>query len=163
LLHGSARLTADVDVTVALGSVQPEQFAEHLRAAGFTLRVADPAFVRTTRVFPLLHRSSGLPADVVLAGPGMEELFLERAELRDLGGLIVPVAKAEDIIVMKLLAGREKDRGDVVAILAARGETLDFALLKSTLTLLEEALSQSDLTPALEHALEAARKVSRPR
>lgn len=156
LLYGSARLTADVDVTVHLGRLQSDEFASALRAAGFELRVDNPQFIRTTRVLPVLHRSSGVPADVVLAGPGLEELFLERAQTRDLGGASVPVASAEDIIVMKVLAGRDKDRDDVLAILGAQRTSIDVTLIRSTLRLLEEALGQSDLMPALERALATA-------
>jgi hypothetical protein len=156
LLYGSARLTADVDVTVALGEHRTEDLVERLRVHGFTLRVANPTFVNATRVLPVVHDRTGLPADIVLAGPGIEELFLERARLRDLGGLEVPVACAEDIVVMKVLAGREKDRGDVQAILAAQAPTLDVALIRSTLTLLEQALDQRDLLPAFEEAFARA-------
>jgi len=157
LLYGSARLTADVDVTVALAERRTEEFVETLRARGFSLRVADPAFVSATRVLPVVHDRTGLPADIVLAGPGIEELFLERARRRDLGGLEVPVACAEDIVVMKVLAGREKDRGDVQAILAAQAATLDVELVRATLGLLEQALDQRDLLPAFEAAFARAR------
>jgi hypothetical protein len=48
----------------------------------------------------------GPPLDVVLAGPGLEELFLARAESREIGGVLVPVATGEDLVAMKVLAGR---------------------------------------------------------
>jgi hypothetical protein len=86
--------------------------------------VKDEGFVRTTRVLPLLHRGSGFPADVVLGGPGLEEAFLQRANTRVVHGLRVPVASAEDLIVMKVLAGRRKDEEDVVAIVSAQGKKL---------------------------------------
>jgi hypothetical protein len=156
LLYGSARLTADVDITVRLDQLTPEAFAERLRAAGFVLRIDDPAFIRTTRVLPVLHRATGIPVDVVLAGPGLEEMFLERAQSHRLAGITVPVAIAEDIVVMKLLASRDKDREDVVAILGAQGAKLDLSLVRSTLQVLQEALGQSDLLPALEQALAKA-------
>jgi hypothetical protein len=99
LLYGSPRLTADADLTVQLGNVPTKAFAEALEANGFELRAADEAFVRTTRVLPIVHRSTGFPADVVLGGPGLEEAFLERAVVRVVHGLRVPVAAAEDLII----------------------------------------------------------------
>jgi hypothetical protein len=73
----------------------------------------------------------------------------------------VPVARAEDIVVMKILAERPKDIEDVVSILAAHPD-LDLDLVRSTLRLLEEALDQSDLLPALERARQRARKPGPP-
>ena len=102
LIHGAARVTADIDVTVRLGKVTPARLATALTRYGFKLRVDDPAFVRTTRVLPVLHVRTSVPADLVLAGPGLEDAFLERAVVHDLGGVPVPVARAEDLIVMKI-------------------------------------------------------------
>lgn len=161
LLYGSTRLTADVDVTVDLRGAAPDALARALSSAGFSMRIEDADFIRRTRVLPVLHVATGIAADVVIAGPGLEELFLDRAELRDVGGARVPVARAEDLVAMKLLAGRSKDVEDVVAILAARAN-LDINLLRSTLSLLEGALDQSDLLPALDAALERARGLRPP-
>jgi hypothetical protein len=88
--------------------------------------------------------------DVVLAGPGLEERFFARAATVDVEGVAVPVASAEDVVVMKILGGREKDRADAAAILAARTKDLDLAYLRATLRSLEDALDRRDLLPALE-------------
>jgi predicted nucleotidyltransferase len=56
----------------------------------------------------------------VLAGPGLEEQFLARAVLVDIGGVRVPVMSPEDLVVTKILAGRPKDIEDVRGILAER-------------------------------------------
>jgi hypothetical protein len=156
LLYGSPRLTADADLTVLLGSVPTPAFAKTLEANGFELREADEAFVRTTRVLPVLHRSTGFPADVVLGGPGLEEAFLERAAIRQIQGLRVPVAAAEDLVAMKVLAGRRKDEEDVIAILSAQSGKLNVDLIRKTLTDLSEALAQDDLLPLFERLLEEA-------
>lgn len=161
LLYGSARLTADVDVTVDLGDLDPEKMVAALAAAGFRMRVEGADFVQRTRVLPVLHVPTGIAADIVLAGPGIEELFLDRAAIRDVDGARVPVARPEDIVAMKILASRPKDLDDIVAILAARAD-LDLDLLRGTLKLLEGALDQSDLLPALEAALVRARGAQPP-
>lgn len=161
MLHGAERLTADVDVTVHLRDRSTKELVHALERAGFHMRVEGEDFVERTRVLPVLHVATGIALDVVLAGPGIEELFLERAELRDYRGVQVPVARAEDLIVMKILASRPKDMEDVVAILRARAEALDIDLVRSTLALLEQALDQSDLMPELERALERAGQSSR--
>lgn len=154
LMWGRPRLTTDVDVTVKC-SVSTEHLVHTLDARGFSLRIdATEAFVRTTRVVPLEHRESGLALDIVLAGPGLEELFLERAVPIDIAGTAVPFISPEDLIVTKLLAGREKDIEDVRGVLSERGSTLDLGRIRMTMRLLEDALGQSDLTPVLEDELE---------
>lgn len=158
IIYGAARLTADVDVTVHLAGKSPETLVNALENTGFTLRVPDPEFVKQTRVLPVTHVTSGIPADIVLAGPGLEELFLDRARVFDVDGIRVPIACAEDIVVMKLLSGRAKDVDDAIAILAAHPADLDLELVRNTIHMLEEALDQSDLLPALEEALASARK-----
>ncbi len=156
LLYGSPRLTADADMTVLLGAVSSQALATTLQQHGFELRVADETFVRTTRVLPVVHPGSGFPADVVLGGPGLEELFLERAIVRSVHGLQVPVARAEDLIVMKVLAGRRKDEEDVVAVLSAQRGRLDLEPIRKTLGELAAALAENDLLPRFERLLREA-------
>ena len=152
-------MTADIDVTVRLDPEEPERLVRALEDAGFALRFANAEpFVRRTRVLPFVHTVSGLPLDVVLAGPGLEELFLSRAVPVTIGDLVVPVISPEDLIATKILAGREKDIEDVRSILRERYSSLDLALIRATLVLLEEALGQSDLRPLLERELAAEEK-----
>ena len=153
LVWGRPRLTTDVDVTVKC-SVSTEQLVRALDTHGFSLRIdGTETFIRTTRVVPLEHRASGLALDVVLAGPGLEDLFLDRAVPIDVGGTVVPFISPEDLIVTKLLAGREKDLEDVRGVLSERGSALDLPQIRTTLGLLEDALGQSDLMPVFDHEL----------
>lgn len=122
-----------------------------LAAHGFSLRGdATDAFIRTTRVVPLEHQASGLALDLVLGGPGLEDLFLERAVPVDVAGTVVSFISPEDLIVTKLLAGRAKDLEDVRGVLLERGSVLDLERIRTTLRLLEEALGQSDLMPLFD-------------
>jgi hypothetical protein len=156
--YGSPRVTADVDVTVELGTVSPDTLVARLREVGIEPRLElDAAFVARTRVLPLVHVRTGMGVDVVLAGPGPEELFLERARLIHVDGVAVRVASPGDIVVMKILAGRPKDIDDVVGILRAAHEDLDSDDVRTMLSELEELLGQSDLVPMLDDAIRRAR------
>lgn len=112
-------------------------------------------FVAQTRVLPFLNRPSQLPLDVVLAGPGLEEVFLGRVRWTKVEGLEIPLISPEDLVATKILAGRAKDLDDVRGVLRRRKSELDLAQVRATLALLEEALGQSDLSPLLEAELEA--------
>jgi hypothetical protein len=158
ILHGVSRLTADVDVTVDLGTRSFRILLGDLERAGFALRVPDSErFVERTRVLPLVHTASRMPLDLVLAGPGIEERFFERVVEHAIEGIRVPVAAVEDLIAMKVLAGRPKDLDDVAAILAAKGESIDLAGVRGTLRLLEGALDYSDLLPRFEQLVRGRR------
>jgi hypothetical protein len=157
ILYGVPRLSADVDVTVALAPDDPERFAAEMRAAGFDLRVDDPEFVRRTRVMPFVHAPTGMPLDVVLAGSGLEDEFLSRARRTSVGGTVVPLIDLADLVIAKVLAGRPKDIDDARALWKLHGGQADGGRIRRTLLLLEDALTQSDLVSLFDRLSSAAR------
>ena len=160
ILHGVARLTADVDVTVDLGRRSSADLVAILAAAGFDLRIPDTeGFVEATRVLPFVHRASRIPVDVVLAGPGLEEQFFAGAREHQIGEARVPVVSGEDLIAMKVLAGRPRDLEDVVTILHVRRHDLDIDHVRTTLRLLEGALDRRDLESELDRLMAVARRL----
>jgi hypothetical protein len=155
-IWGRPRLTTDVDVTIRLESGSTAELVATLTAAGFRLAFGSDEFVRATRVIPLVHESSGMPLDLVLAGPGLEEQFLDRAIVVQLDDLSVPVISPEDLVVTKVLAGRGKDVEDIRGLLRSRAASMDLDYVRRTLAMIEEALGQSDLRPLFESELSRA-------
>jgi hypothetical protein len=163
ILYGVARLSADVDITLDLGDKSSRDVVDALAAAGFELRVEDVAgFVEATRVLPFVHRASRIPVDVVLAGPGLEDQFFAGMQERVVGEAHVPVVSAEDLVAMKVLAGRPRDVGDVEAILRVHADDLDLHRIRTTLGLLEAALDRRDLLSELDRMLALARRAGTP-
>lgn len=150
ILYGVPRLSADVDVTLALEPDTPERFVVDMSAAGFSLRVTDPDFVRRTRVMPFIHTPTVMPLDVVLAGSGLEDEFLARARQTHVHGTTLPVIDLADLIIAKVLAGRPKDIDDARALWRLHGRTVDADRIRHTLQRLEEALAQGDLLSTFE-------------
>ena len=147
---GAPRVTADVDVTVVPGPVATEALLS-LLAVHFDARVPDPViFATRTRVLPLVHRATAMPLDLVLAASPLEEEFARRAIELDLGGVVAPVATAEDLIVMKLLAGRPKDLEDATGVIRAQGQKLELHRIRTLLSLLDEALDGAELASRFE-------------
>jgi hypothetical protein len=164
ILYGRPRMTADVDVTVEVGSSGVPSLLRILKKYRFEMRV--PGFdelVMQARVLPLVHRSSGIGLDLVIAGPGLEEEFLDRAGSMRIGGLVVPVITPEDLVATKILAARPQDVLDVRGILAERASSLDLARIRDVLGALEDALGQSDLMPLFEELLADSSGVKSPR
>jgi hypothetical protein len=158
ILHGAARLSADVDVTVHLAGSPLDGVVAALARAGFEPRLADAtAFAESHRLLLMLHTRTRMPVDLVLAGPGLEERFLAAAVSRLVDDVAVPVACAEDVVTMKILAGRPKDHEDVSAILRAQGDRLDVGRTRQALAALEQALDRNDLVVALDGLVARAR------
>lgn len=144
-LHGFPRATADLDLTIDLERRTPRELIRELEEAGFSAKFADDEFIAATRVIPIVHRPTRLPVDLVIAGPGLEQQFLDEVQIQRIGNQRVPVLSVENLIVTKVLAGRPKDLEDVRELIASRGASLEHVRISELLTLLEQALGQSDL------------------
>ena len=158
VLRGYPRATADLDVTVLLGAMPTSRLVAALRKRGFSPSVRDSAFVAATRVLPVIHKPTGFPVDIVLGGPGLEELFASAAEKVRIGRLQIPVPTATHLVVMKVLAGRPKDIEDAVALLATQASRIDAEELDELTKALAAALAEDDI---LVHLREARRRASR--
>lgn len=153
IVYGVARLTADVDVTLRAPAETPvRDWLATVETQGFEPRFSDPAFAEQSHVLPLVHRATGLPVDLVLAGPGLEEEFLARAVRLLIDDVSVPVIEVSDLVILKVLASRPKDIEDVVSLLEVQKARIDKVRVRTVLRMLESALGQSDLLSAFEQA-----------
>jgi hypothetical protein len=158
IVYGVARLTADVDVTARAPAIGPASvWVGKIEQHGFTRRFTDPAFIEHSRVIPLVHQQTGLPVDIVLAGPGLEDEFLSRAVAHTIDEVTVPVVEVSDLVILKALAGRPKDIEDLVTLLHVQRHAIDEARVREVLGMLEQALGQSDLLPVFDAVLRRAR------
>lgn len=112
----TTRLTQDVDLLLDGPGPGLAALERDLTAAGWAVRHASPG----AEVLRLRHPDLGA-ADLILAGTEYEQQALARARSERLGAARdVPVATAEDVIVLKLIAGRTQDVADIEAILVAK-------------------------------------------
>lgn len=147
---GVPRLSADVDVTLRLAADSTDAFIDDMSAAGFELRDLDRQLVHRASVLPFVHVPSAMPVDVVLAGSGLEDEFLQRARPIAMEGIEVPTIDPEDLVIAKILAGRPKDLEDARGIWKIHGARLDAVRIRDILQQLEGALAQSDLLRAFD-------------
>lgn len=143
---GEPRYTQDVDLSLLC------PFGEEIAVARrlfdlISARIPDAiAFSAQSRVF-LARASDGTPVDIAFAGIEFERRCLERATRFDFGGASLTTCSAEDLVVMKVFAGRGKDWVDVEAVLARQGEKLEFGLVEGEL---EPLLRTKEDMPALD-------------
>lgn len=130
LLHGEARLTQDIDVTLGvdpdrLGDVVDVCTAAGLRPLPSELEV----FVRRTFVLPAEDEQTGVRVDLIFSTTPYERQAIARAVRVELSGVAVPFAAAEDLILHKLFAGRPRDVEDVVGVIRRKGNELNWTYL----------------------------------
>ena len=142
--------------TVELAGETPGELAERLVHHGFALRFPLGARAETARLLPMVHGPSGVPLDLVIAAPGLDEEFLARAELVDLGDVEVPVISAEDLIALKVLAGRRKDLEDVRGVLLEKGDRLDLSRTRDVLRAFEAVTGEPKLLKRLARLVRAS-------
>jgi hypothetical protein len=130
VLHGYARLTADVDLVVDLSPGEAVKVVAALTRIGMVPRApvdardfADAAKRREwieekgMRVFSMYDpRRPLVEVDVFVEPPIAFEDLWERSESVEVGGRSIRVASIPDLIEMKKEAGRPKDAEDVAAL-----------------------------------------------
>ena len=126
---GEHRGTQDVDVSVFVGFGEERIFAESLLQT-FEPRIDDAAqFAESSRVV-LARASNGVDLDVVLAGFPFEEAVIKRSSPWQVSETVsLRTAAAEDLIVLKAFAGRDRDWGDVRGILRQQKGLLNVELV----------------------------------
>lgn len=131
LLHGDARLTQDVDVTLGLGPDRWRDIVHACTEIGLAPLPEDLRhFVETTFVMPALDESSGVRVDLIFSTTPYEAQAIERAVRVDLGGATIPFVTAEDPIIHKLFAGRPRDLEDAAGVVRRKGPDLDWDYLE---------------------------------
>jgi hypothetical protein len=141
---GEARTTADVDVVAFLSDEEGEQLIQKARNLGFEV---DPDIelerLRTTGT--LRVRRGPFQLDIILASLPFEEEAYRRASRHRIFGCPVLLPSPEDLILFKVLAGRDKDLLDAVGVARRHAKRIDWAYVESVLRTLCDLAE--DMTP----------------
>ncbi|MCY4222095.1 MAG: hypothetical protein OXC25_10565 [Thiotrichales bacterium] len=127
VLHGYARLTADIDLIVDLKESAAAKAMQALAGLGLLPRApVDPADFADThirenwlrekgmQVFSLFHPDNPiLSVDVFTHHPIEFNRLFDQSETCALGGISVRIASIPDLIFLKRLANRPQDRDDI--------------------------------------------------
>ncbi|MFI5384888.1 MAG: nucleotidyl transferase AbiEii/AbiGii toxin family protein [Fimbriimonadales bacterium] len=118
IIRGYDRFTRDIDAVVWDADERLEHLIQHLSKHGLTLRESDGlSFARRYRVI-LLQTPREYQVDVSMGLVPFEREVIDRSSLEKLGESVqIPVANAEDLIIMKLIASRDRDIDDVRRLL----------------------------------------------
>jgi hypothetical protein len=129
-LHGSPSVTNDLDICYERSPENLERLADALSAMSATLRGApdvpfrlDAKSLAAGDHFTFVTTAGNLDILGTPAGVGGFDDLARNAQRMELDGLTVAVASIDDLIRMKLAAGRPKDLIEVEVLGALRDET----------------------------------------
>jgi hypothetical protein len=147
---GEPRLTKDVDLTVLAGFAGEAEVVDALLAQFAGRRPDAREFALRNRVL-LVQSADGIGMDVALGALPFEERMMERAsEFEFAPGFRLRTCSAEDLIVMKAFADRERDWLDVEAVLIRQGRRLDWPQIMAELRPLAELKESPEIPARLE-------------
>jgi len=119
---GEPRLTRDIDLTLQTGFGGEERHVDLLLDAYLPRIEGARQFALAQRVL-LLRTPGGIGIDVSLGALPYEQLVIDRAVLVELlPGRSLRLCSPEDLIIMKLFAGRETDLRDARSVVVRQGD-----------------------------------------
>jgi len=153
---GEPRLTRDLDVSLLTGFGGERAYVESLVSV-YSPRIEDAIEFALTRRVLLVRSESGVGIDVSLAALPYEELAVNRAiPVEMLPGSSVRLCSPEDLIVMKMFAGRDTDLRDVRSVIVRQSERgLDWRYIETHLADLAELKEDPALLARLREIRQA--------
>lgn len=141
---GEARTTGDVDVVAFLSEKEGEGLIQKAQKRGFELDTEmELERLRTTGT--LRFRRGPFQLDLILASLPFEEEAYRRASRHSMFGRPVLLPSPEDLMLFKLLAGRDKDLLDAIGVARRHAKHIDWAYVESVLRALCDLAE--DMTP----------------
>jgi hypothetical protein len=127
---GEPRTTADA--IVFFSQTEAESLIGRAAAAGFDVRehVERERLAATGTM--RFHRGR-FQIDLITASLPFEDAAYERASHHEVFGIRLPFSSPEDLLLFKVLAGRDKDMLDAAGVVRRHGDRLDVAYLERTL------------------------------
>lgn len=153
IVRGVPRHTDDLDLTIWAPDLRIEDLLQRFAAAGITPRVADALDFAIAHQILLLKHASGTELDVSLAWLPFELEAMQRASVEALRGVPMPVAQAEDLVIYKVLAGRERDWADTRRLLEQHRASMNIDRIVEVVQQLTLAMEQPERLDQLQSLL----------
>ncbi len=153
-LHGYLRVTADIDVTILAEIDNLEKILRVFADDYIALKPNPLAFFQRCLFIPLQYQSTGIKVDVAAALSGFERLAVKRGQPLLYNKVELNVCTIEDLIIMKLVAARPKDIGDLQVLVPKNRQKLDVRYLRTRAKEFID-VERSDVLEKLEEFLKA--------
>ena len=129
--YGMVRSTLDIDILVEDHEKKIRELLKRLKRAGF--RVDLPSIEKILKITNIIHVYDSLEIfriDIWLAKTAREKHNLSRKKKIKISNQMVSIVSAEDLIITKLLSGRERDLNDILGIVERKRAVLDKKYLR---------------------------------
>jgi hypothetical protein len=143
VIHGFPRLTQDLDISLGIDTEHIDKVLEAVKKDFKTL-VKDPvAFARDTNVLLLQDVETGVRIDLVFTFIEFERKAIDGADEISFMDEKIRCVSIDNLIIYKMLAGRERDKEDVEMILAERLNLVNMNKISDTINEMS-AILQND-------------------
>jgi hypothetical protein len=151
---GAPRFTQDVDLTLFTGVGGESEYVDIL-LQNFTGRVRNARQVALEHRVVLLRNAHQVDFDISLGALPWEETSISRATKWQVhAALALTTCSAEDLVVHKVFAGRDRDWGDVEGILIRQHGRLKVAQIRGDLVPLLEMKEDAEALAKFEGLVE---------
>lgn len=152
-VHAQPRTTQDVDVLTLFDLAGLDRFLKAAAEHGFEFRRPDvPAVARENRVVLLRHVPSGVSVDIALGCMPFDREAVNNAVRHEIAGVSAPTATSDDLIIMKAVAHRPIDTGDIDMLLSMRPPA-DLRRIRRWVKQYAELLHDDEIVAVLEKVL----------
>jgi hypothetical protein len=143
IARGVNRLTVDADATVWGPEIDLKNLLKRLARHRIVPRIPNVLdFARQQQVLLLQHEPSGTPIEVSIAWLPFEREAMAKATRVHFAGVEIPAATAEDLVIYKALAWRNRDQSDVERLIVLHGKSLDFDRIRGFVRQFAEVLEE---------------------
>lgn len=157
IARGVPRQTVDVDATLWGAEVVLEDLIEILASHRIVPRIQDAlAFARRRQVLLLRHEPSGTPIEISLAWLPFEREALGKATSVTFAGIEAPMATAEDLVIYKALAWRDRDRSDIERLIVLYGKEMSLQKVRDMMVQFAEILEEPQRVQEFDRLVQRA-------
>lgn len=155
IAHGVARQTIDVDATILATRLDASKILAALEDCSIRPRIPDVLeFAERSQVLLLVHETTRVTLEVSFAFSSFEQGALERAVEVDFGGVRIPVAVPEDLVIYKALAWRDQDRYDIEQLLTLHADHIDLERVRTFVHEFAQILGTPERIPEFERLVQ---------
>jgi hypothetical protein len=161
IARGVRRMTTDVDAVVRGDAIDAETLVAILAKHQIVPRIERAIeFAQANLVLLLRHESSGIDLDVSFAWTNFEIEAIAAREIVKYGRVVAPMARTEDLIIFKAMAGRPRDVEDASSLLLLHRE-VDLTRVRRHLHDLATLADEPELERGLESIIARAQSAQR--
>jgi len=143
LIYGEPRLTKDIDITLGVDIDRYEEIMKIVQSLNLKILPKDPyRFVKETKVLPLLDEKTGFRIDLIFSFSEYEKEALKRVNRIKIDNTYVNYVSIEDLIIHKIISGRERDIEDIKSLLL-KNKKIDKKYILKWLKEFEKVLNEN--------------------